>query len=303
MSQQNLPKQNLSQQNLLGQNGALVPETIPRSKLRWIKELVIVAIFYLIYSYIRNQVGSNTGNIEIAKITATENAASLINLEKSIFLFVESDIQGWFIKDGVFSNPFFIRFWNFYYGITHFAVTIFAFVWAYVLHPKDFLKIRNVGLVSTGLALMGFVMFPVLPPRLLDEGYGFVDTIREFGGFLSFESGPLESISNQYAAMPSVHIIWALWCAYIFYPRIKTRILKVLAIGYPVLTLFAITVTANHYWIDAIIGLFVFILSYLIVTLFFPYMMNHIEDRSLGRKIKSVKISLSKVGFKKARLS
>ena len=74
------------------------------------------------------------------------------------------------------------------------------------------------------LALIGFKLFPLMPPRLLlDASYGFVDTLARYPTFWSFNSGAVSKISNQYAAMPSVHVAWATWCALVFAPRVKHR--------------------------------------------------------------------------------
>ncbi len=253
--------------------------------LRWWKEVIVIVVFYVIYSFVRNRFGSNAGDADLARQTAFENARSLINFENSLKLFVEEDIQGWFVDDGALSARWFIRFWNFYYGITHFVITIFAFVWAYIRHPKIFPTIRNVGLLTTGLGLVGFATFPVLPPRLLDSSYGFLDTIKEFGGFLSFDSPALDSISNQYAAMPSIHFAWALWCAYVFVPRVKYIVWKILAVLYPIGTLFAVIVTGNHYWVDALGGLAIFLMAYALLKWSFPAL----AKTPFGKRVKERK--------------
>ena len=93
-----------------------------------------------------------------------------------------------------------------------------------------------------------------MPPRLLDlHGlhYGFVDTLERFGSLWSFDSGTMQKISNQYAAMPSLHFAWSLWCALLLFPVLRHWWTKALAALYPVATLFAVVVTANHYWLDA----------------------------------------------------
>ena len=98
-----------------------------------------------------------------------------------------------------------------------------------------------------------------MPPRLLDPRstpssprYGFVDTLAKDPAFWSFNSGAVSKISNQFAAMPSVHCAWALWCACALVPRLKHVWAKVLAALYPVTTVTVIVVTANHYFLDAV---------------------------------------------------
>jgi membrane-associated phospholipid phosphatase len=89
-----------------------------------------------------------------------------------------------------------------------------------------------------------------MPPRLL-PAYGFVDTLKELGGLWSFDSGAVAKVSNQYAAMPSLHFAWSSWCAFVLYPALRRPWAKALMAAYPFVTLFAIVVTANHYWLDA----------------------------------------------------
>jgi hypothetical protein len=87
------------------------------------------------------------------------------------------------------------------------------------------------------------------------DRYGFVDTVAVYGGWASFGSDEMAAVSNQYAAMPSMHIGWSTWCALVLVPLIRRRWLKALVIAYPVFTLFDIMVTGNHYWIDGLGGL------------------------------------------------
>jgi hypothetical protein len=101
-----------------------------------------------------------------------------------------------------------------------------------------------------------------MPPRLLPSSYGFVDTLDKIGGLWSFDSGAMAKVSNQYAAMPSVHCAWAGWCACALVPRVKHLWAKVLAALYPLGTVTVIVLTANHYFLDAVGGLIVFCAGY-----------------------------------------
>ena len=237
--------------------------------LRWWVEILVIAVFYGIYSLIRNQFGSDTvaQSAEIltgAAKDAYENAKDVIAVERFFGLFQEHRIQDIFLD-----WTWFISFWNVFYGFFHFAITTAVLVWLYVRFPKDFARWRTIGLITTGLGLIGYALFPLMPPRLLGaeiaelgasmDPYGFVDTVKneegKFWSLWSYNSGTFQSISNQYAAMPSLHFAWAGWCTMILYPRMKHTATKVLAVAYPVAVLFAIVVTANHYWLDAVGGL------------------------------------------------
>ena len=136
---------------------------------------------------------------------------------------------------------------------------------------------RNSLAFMTALAIFGFAFFPLMPPRLLDAScrscggdciisrfrpidgtFGFVDTLAHYGGLWSFNTSAMAEISNQYAAMPSLHIGWSTWCAIAMWPLMRRRWQRVAVLLYPLLTLFCIVVTANHYWLDGVGGLVVF---------------------------------------------
>ena len=237
------------------------PERRPRL---WL-EIVLSGAIYAIYTAIRNQFGSDLG--ENAKQAAIDNAELVIDIERSMHLFGEHGIQQVFID-----WDWFIIFWNFFYGFMHFAATIGAMVYLFVRYPVRYLTWRSILTATTVLALIGFATFPLMPPRLLNEcespygacdlNYEFVDTLVDPGGFWSFDSGAMQEISNQYAAMPSLHIAWAMWVAFALYPVLRRRWTRVAVASYPVVTLFAIIVTGNHYWIDAIGGAVILAVGY-----------------------------------------
>jgi hypothetical protein len=216
-----------------------------------------VLTFYVVYSWSRNQFGSAT----VQPDEALRNAVRVIDLEKALGLFQELRIQEWFLD-----STFFLQFWNLFYGTAHFAVTIFTLAWLYRRYPVLYPRLRSSFLCTTGLALVGFSLFPLMPPRLLADcgefggclaTYPFVDTLSEAGGLWSFDSGTMQKLSNQYAAMPSLHFAWAAWCALALYSVLRSPFTRALAVAYPVATLFAVIVTGNHYWIDALGGVVV----------------------------------------------
>jgi len=248
----------------------LVPER--EHRLHWWKEALIVAIFYGIYTWTRNQFGSQQIAADGVPEQAFNNAERVIGFERLIGLYHEVAVQQWFLP-----YRWFIQFWNVYYGTAHFFVTLFVFVLLYVKRADVFPQWRNTLAAMTALAIIGFAFFPLMPPRLLDqpcpandpnefggaclhpyETFGFVDTLSEYGGPWKFDSDEVASISNQYAAMPSLHIGWSTWCAIAVWPLLRRRWVKAAVLIYPSATLFAIVVTANHFWIDGIGGLAVF---------------------------------------------
>ncbi len=259
------------------------PQTKPMSadavpRLRWWREALLILGFYLAYSWVRNQFGSAAVDPQ----TALDNADIIIDLEAAFGLDIELAIQKWFLD-----FEWFLRGWNIFYGTFHFIVTGFALVYLYRRHPLDYPRWRTIGLSTTGLGLIGFAAFPLMPPRLLGDcgEYGaclnsdYVDTVAEFGSWWTFGSGAVEQISNQYAAMPSLHFAWAYWSFLILAPRLQNRVPVMLVWAYPWLTLFAVVVTANHYWIDALGGAIVLGVGYWGGTA----LHNHLDGRKLAR--------------------
>jgi PAP2 superfamily len=262
--------------------------TGPRSRLRWWREVSYIVLVYLGYSAVRNQFGSGAGATVDAD-PAFHHAEAIIQLERNLHLYFEDRLQQWYLDlplDGL------IRFWNVYYGIFHFVVAAFALVMLYRKAPQRYRVWRNTLAFTTLLALVGFATFSLMPPRLLDDPgvyggcpvhagadaaeradeageppcdkFGYVDTIAEYGGWASFGSDEMKAVSNQYAAMPSMHIGWSTWCALVLAPLVRRRWLKALVIAYPIFTLFDIMVTANHYWIDGLGGLACLGIGYLL---------------------------------------
>jgi hypothetical protein len=227
------------------QDTAPAVETRHRPRLRWWKEVVYIVAFYVVYSVVRN-----TGAATDSASKAFESAKQIIRIERALGLYIEQSVQEAFLD-----WTWFIRFWNIFYGSFHFVVTAGALVWCFKKMPERYPLWRNTLAFTTGLALIGFAFFPLMPPRLLPPGYGFVDTLADIGGLWSFESGTMKSISNQYAAMPSLHFGWSAWSALVLWPATDGRpFWRALLASYPFVTLFAIVVTANHFWIDAVGG-------------------------------------------------
>ncbi|MGH9181661.1 MAG: phosphatase PAP2 family protein [Acidimicrobiales bacterium] len=214
--------------------------------LRWWHEVALVAVFYAVYSFIRNTQGSAS----VSEAHALRNALSIVRIEEALGLYRERALQGAFLGWRAF-----IEFWNFFYGSFHFVVTVFALVWLFRRFPDRYRRWRNTLAATTALALIGFAAFPLMPPRLMPSPYGFVDTLRAYGSPWSFESGPVSKVSNQFAAMPSLHMAWAVWSTLALLPALRRTLSKVIAAVYPFLTLFAIVVTANHFFLDALGGL------------------------------------------------
>ncbi|MEJ7765710.1 MAG: phosphatase PAP2 family protein [Acidimicrobiales bacterium] len=176
----------------------------------------------------------------------------MIDVERALGLYHEETIQRLFLSLRPLMKAF-----NVYYGTAHFAVTAGVLMWLFVHHPDRYPRWRWSLACTTLLGLVGFMAFPLMPPRLISPAFAmgsYVDTLQTIGGLWNFEDGPIARLSNQYAAMPSLHFAWSLWCCLALWPRLRSRWARGLALAHPLITLVAIVATANHYWIDALAG-------------------------------------------------
>ena len=149
-----------------------------------------------------------------------------------------------------------VRFLNAYYLVAHVVVTAAAFLWLYFRYPEVYRRFRNVMVVMTVVGLALHLGYPLAPPRMFPR-FGFVDTARLFGPASYGAGSPYKGFANQFAAMPSLHFGWALVIAWAVILASSSR-WRYLVLAHPVLTLAAIVLTANHYWLDAVAALVLF---------------------------------------------
>ncbi|MFG2289987.1 phosphatase PAP2 family protein [Streptomyces sp. NPDC048595] len=220
--------------------GRLARLRSPRTPRLWF-EVLLIAVSYWTYSMIRNAVPEQ-------KAKALKNADWIWQAEHSLGIAVEHTVN-----HAVDSVTWLIVSMNYYYATLHFIVTIGVLVWLYRWHPGRYAAARLVLFATTGVALIGYYFYPLAPPRLMPGG-GFVDTLIDHGTWGSMASGNLASMSNQYAAMPSMHIGWSLWCGIIIALLAGPVWAKALGLLYPTTTLLVIVSTANHFWLDAVGG-------------------------------------------------
>jgi hypothetical protein len=219
-----------------------------RPTLRWWRELLTVVGFYAAYTVGRDIHGPKP----VSEARAFHDAGHIIAVERWLHIFDEQRVQAWFLHDHLL-----IRLLDDYYGTVHFLAVAGVLVLLYHRYPQRYALWRNALAATTALALVGFVVFPVMPPRLMPASFHFVDTLRVVGGIWNFDSAPVNAVSNQFAAMPSLHTAWSAWCALALIPLIRPLWGRILAALYPAVTVFSIVVTANHYFADAFGGLVV----------------------------------------------
>jgi membrane-associated phospholipid phosphatase len=138
------------------------------------------------------------------------------------------------------------------YVNSHFVITTTVLVWLYLRHNERFYFVRNMFMVAMGLALIGYVLMPTAPPRFFPE-LGFVDTIAYYVN-VKHDSGLVALFFNPYAAVPSMHVAFALMISIPTMLIVRNRVAKVLWALYPLLVTFVVVVTGNHWIFDAIVG-------------------------------------------------
>ncbi|MFE3992363.1 phosphatase PAP2 family protein [Streptomyces goshikiensis] len=213
----------------------------PRRPRIWF-EVLLIAVSYWTYSLIRNAVPEQ-------KAVALANADWLWGVERSLGIAVERSVN-----HTIDSVTWLIVGMNYYYATLHFVVTIGVLVWIYRFHPGRYAATRLVLFATTGVALVGYYLYPLAPPRLMN-GQQFIDTVLKHHTWGSMASGNLKQMSNQYAAMPSMHIGWSLWCGLTIFAVASAPWARILGLLYPTATLVVIVATANHFWLDAVGGM------------------------------------------------
>jgi hypothetical protein len=212
-------------------------------------DALAVAGFYALYTVVRNELGSK----RVSYGTALDNAHRVIDAERVLHVFHEPAVQGWFLD-----NQSLLVAVNAYYHVAHYVAPIAVLVFLRARHRERLRRAQAVLAATMGLALVGFAVFPLAPPRLV-PGYGFVDTIHEPRSTWDTPVQPPRGTyygfaSNQFAAMPSVHFAWPVWAAWAAVPLVRRRTVRTALVLHVLLTLLAVVATANHWFLDLAAG-------------------------------------------------
>jgi hypothetical protein len=166
---------------------------------RWWQELFLIAVLYGGYTLTRDALPTH-------KTAAFHRASSVLSIERWLHI----DVERW--ANRLVAGTHWLAYGcDYYYSTLHFAVTLGVLIWLYRRHPSRYRSIRSVLVITTLVALVGFTLLPLAPPRMLP---GYVDTVVRFHTWGSLASPSVAKASNEFAAMPSLHIGWSLWCAW-----------------------------------------------------------------------------------------
>ncbi len=206
---------------------------------RWWTQALLMGVVWWSYDAINNLA-------PLRGAAALAHGAAILRIETTLHLDAERGLNHWLA-----SHLLVGRWMGDYYNLAHFGVTIGVLLWVWWRHPPRYRALRN-GLL--GINFIGFLIFwifPVAPPRMLS---GFTDVVAVAHSFGAWSTGSLASQANEYAAMPSLHVAWALWCALAVWSVRKDQTARIVAAGYAAFTCLVVLATANHYLLDVVAG-------------------------------------------------
>jgi hypothetical protein len=203
-------------------------------------QLVLFAVADLLYEISRTLA---KGDLAVAFV----HARDVVSVEKSMGIFTELDVQHWAL-----ARPWVLDVANTTYFHAHFAVTTCFMFWLYLRRNHHYYFVRNIIFSAMALALIGYVLFPTAPPRMLTD-LGFIDTLEKTAD-VNFNTGAVSLLSNPFAAVPSVHTCFSLIIGTSCFFLVRRPAIRVIWLLYPGLIVFSIVATGNHFWLDAILG-------------------------------------------------
>jgi hypothetical protein len=213
---------------------------LPKGWLDLVRQVSLFVSAFLVYDLVR-------AGVEGRATAAFQHARELISIERTLHVFVEPSVQAWASGSHVLTVAA-----SWLYVNAQTSITLAALIYLYVRHNRSFYFVRNMLLIAMPLALIGYVVFPTAPPRLMPE-WGFIDTVSDVTAVGS--SGSMTSLfTNPLAAVPSMHVAFALMIGWTLARLVRTSPARVWWMVYPFLVTFVIVATANHFIIDALLG-------------------------------------------------
>ncbi len=226
--------------------------TIPsmRAILRFLAEIALVGVPFLIYEMVRGAVADRAAE-------AFHRGASIVDLERNLGIFREAQIQSLFLP-----HQWLIDFFNAVYFWGHFPLVLVMAVPLYIWQRPVYMFLRNTLIASGAIGLAIYFWFPAAPPRLMPH-LGFVDTMERFSD-VSYQNESMGAFANPFAAVPSLHFGWALVIGITFVWMFRHPLLRAFGFALPILQGIAIVVTGNHFFLDAFAGALVSLAGFVI---------------------------------------
>lgn len=209
--------------------------------------LAIVVVTYQFYALARNLHGdgANPSSYE----TARQHGVTVSSWTNWLPIPSEARLQETFLE-----HTWLIKAIGAFYGSAHFLVTLAALLYLIWRRPRDLDRLGVVLMASTFAAVLCFALYPCAPPRMMPPEQGrTVDTLAEIGGVWSYDHGVLERISDPFAAMPSLHMVWAIWVSLVLWGSRRAWV-RAAGVAHSVLTVIAVLLTGNHWYEDIAAG-------------------------------------------------
>src|SRR5919198_556484 len=212
----------------------------------WWREIVLIAVLYGAY-----EVSRGLGDVSIR--AALSNGREIFRIERMWHLDPER-----VLNEALAHATWIAVAASYFYSVMHYLVTPTVLVWMYRKHRDHYAPARTALAISTAVGLIGYLLLPTAPPRMLEHS-GLRDTLADtagygwWGGEGSVPRG-FGGLTNQFAAMPSLHVGWAIWSGVLVAMYARRRWVKALGVAYPVTTSFVVMATGNHYLLDAVAG-------------------------------------------------
>ncbi len=216
------------------------------------RQLGILVLVDVAYELVR-------GIADSQRSDAIAHGQQVIDFERGTHTFFEPSLQAFFLP-----AHWLIDVANQMYLNAQFSIALGFLVWLYLFRNESYYFVRNMFVVSMGLALIGYTLFPTAPPRMFHE-YGFLDTITDFSN-VNHDSALAKIFINPYAAVPSMHCAFAMMIGGTGVMVCRHGWSKAFWAAWPLLITWVVIVTANHYWVDAALGWLVALTSAVVAS-------------------------------------
>jgi diacylglycerol O-acyltransferase len=204
-------------------------------------ELAVIAWLFWLYDVVNNLAPTR-------RVLALANARQMISFERTLGIDIELKLNRWLSGHSVLA---FIATYDYFFAHVIVTFTMLALLWW--RRPALYRRMRTHLVIINLIAFVIFWRYPLAPPRML-PGLGYVDIVAASHAVISWHSGALVHDADQFAAMPSLHIAWAMWSSLAAWRLWRSRIVAAIAVCYPLLTAVTVLSTGNHYVLDVLAG-------------------------------------------------
>ena len=208
-------------------------------------QILLIVGAWIVYSLARSLSGDDV-------VSAVHRGRILQNWDAALGFGFTLDVNHWVTAHGILAIPMTLE-----YASLHYLITPLVLVWLWRFHPENYRPALLALIAMSAVGLVVYVVLPVAPPRLLPNS-GWIDTMSswsQIGWWGNGGSAPagFEHLTDQFAAMPSLHAGWAVWCAWVW-RRTGGSFSRRLGWIYPASIAATVVATANHYVLDVVAG-------------------------------------------------